>query len=569
MSSQYAPAPREVLKTPVPPENLTWAGRWLGNIVLAWLIFLAAAIGYTHWIRDDQPGLANLVLLAGSALMVLTICIYTLLQGGKSWALRWLPTLLTGLAVGAFFTFFEVSGNTGNMWPVVRPRFSLRTAPVAIEKDIKPAEVRGDDLARGLGHDFPQFLGPDRNQVLTGTRLARDWQATPPKLLWKKPVGAGWSGFAVVGTRAVTLEQRDENELVICYDLLTGEILWTHSHVGVRFYQPPGGVGPRSTPTIHNGRVYALGATGIFDCLDLRSGELKWSHNVLEDDPLSIPEWGKANSPLIVDHMVVVVGGIKALDAAGAVTGYRKTLIAYDAESGKEIWSGGEHFGSYSSPALVTLNGERQIAVVNQDWIDGFDLKTGEVLWSMEWPGPTNSFANTAQVFAVDEQRLFVSKEYGTGGMLFNVIRDEAGKWTATKETVNGKTAWAKPVLKTKVNNVSRSGDYLYGFDGELLECVELETGRIRWKQRGNFGSGQLLLVENLLLVQTEDGALLLVAADPKKFQEIARVQALDGTPCWNPPAFAPPYLLVRNEQEAACYELPLEAAANAATQTD
>lgn len=564
MPSRYA-SPSQILKTPVPAENLTWAGRGLGNIVLVWLIFLAGAIGVTHWLRDDYPFYANLVLLVGGALIVLTICLYTLFQGGKSWALRFLPTLAVIAAVGTFFWFNKLVGNTGNMWPVFESRFANREQPMALAADLKPANVNDDDFSSGLGRDYPQFLGPDRNQVITGVQLSRDWKTTPPKLIWKKPIGAGWSGFAVVGSRAVTLEQREQNEMIACYDLKTGEILWTHTHTGVRFFQLPGGLGPRSTPTIHNGRVYTLGATGIFDCLDLRTGELKWSHDTLEGNPLSIPEWGKANSPLIVDDLVVTSGGIRVPASGDNPETFRKTLIAYDAATGEERWSGGEHFCSYSSPTLVTLDGVRQIAVANQDWIDGFDPLTGKLLWSISWPGPTGSTANTSQVFGIDDQRLFVSKEYGTGAMLFNVTRDAAGKWTTSKEKVNDKAAWAKSVLKTKVSNVSRLEDYLFGFDGELLECVELETGKPLWRQRGKFGSGQLLLVGDLLLVQTENGEVLLVAANPKKFQELGRFQAIDGSPCWNPPAFASPYLLIRNNQEAACYELPLEPPAAAA----
>jgi outer membrane protein assembly factor BamB len=202
----------------------------------------------------------------------------------------------------------------------------------------------------------------------------------------------------------------------------------------------------------------------------------------------------------------------------------------------------------------------RQILIVNQDAVAGHDATTGFLLWRFPWPGKTDSNANIAQAFGVDKSRVFVSKSYGTGAALFNVTHDGVGNWGTKSEPLNGKNAWAKPVLKTKLNNLSRFNNLLFGLDEEILSCVDLETGQKYWKDRkAGAGQGQILLVGDLLLVQTEDGQLLLVEATSEKYKELGRIKAIDGQPCWNPPAFAPPYFLIRNHREVACFELPLE----------
>jgi outer membrane protein assembly factor BamB len=157
--------------------------------------------------------------------------------------------------------------------------------------------------------DSPQFLGPNRNGFIHGVKLNRDWTSTPPKELWRQPVGAGWSAFAVVGDRAYTQEQRGESECVTCYDLPSGRLLWTHSNAA-HFNQWQGGDGPRATPTLDKGLAFAMGATGVLDCLDAVTGKRLWSRNVLGENKLTNLIWGVSVSPLVFDDTVVVTGGL-------------------------------------------------------------------------------------------------------------------------------------------------------------------------------------------------------------------------------------------------------------------
>jgi outer membrane protein assembly factor BamB len=242
---------------------------------------------------------------------------------------------------------------------------------------------------------FPQFLGPDRSGVLTGIPLHRDWTLSPPKTLWRQPIGLGWSAFAVAGQHAVTQEQRREDELIVCYELQTGRALWAHTN-HVRFSEALGGDGPRATPTIHLGRVYAVGASGILDCLEEATGRLIWSRDVLRENHLSNLTWGKSCSPLLTQDLVVVTGGEQR----------EKTLLAYDAATGKPVWQAGRDRASYCSPQRASVCGQEQILMVNAHSVTGHDPRTGGILWEYPWPG---EFAKATQPLVVDTYRVFIA----------------------------------------------------------------------------------------------------------------------------------------------------------------
>jgi outer membrane protein assembly factor BamB len=308
-------------------------------------------------------------------------------------------------------------------------------------------------------------------------------------------------------------------------------------------------VGPRSTPTISGGKVYALGATGVLRCLDGSTGSLVWSHDLLADygvkpgdDEKSIA-WGRAASPLIVDQTVVVPAG-------GPRGGPHVSLVAYDKETGEKIWEGGHEQVSYSSPSLATIDGTIQIIIVNESSITGHVPATGAVLWRFEWPGTSNMDASTSQAVPIGEGQFFVSKGYNGGATIFQLQR-EGETWSATE-------LWKNPrLMKTKFTNVAVKDGFVYGLSDGILECIDLAGRKRAWKQ-GRYGHGQLLRIGDLLLVVSEIGELILVEANPREHVELGRFQALDGQ-TWNNPALAGGHLLVRNAEEAACYELPLD----------
>jgi outer membrane protein assembly factor BamB len=250
--------------------------------------------------------------------------------------------------------------------------------------------------------------------------------------------------------------------------------------------------------------------------------------------------WGRSNSPLVVDNLVIV--------PAGGVLGAAKSLVAYDADTGKVVWEGGERQVSYSSASLFTLSGVRQLVIVNEDTVTGNDIKTGKELWSHPWPGRSNGPASTSQTHVIGPDRLLLSKGYGIGAELIEV-KLVGGTWQVESLEKNSR------VLKTKHTNVTVIGEHAYGLSDGVLECVEIATLEPKWK-KGRYGHGQVLGVGDKILVLGEKGELALIAADPEEFRELGKIQALEGQ-TWNNLCLTGKLLLVRNAEEAACYELP------------
>lgn len=383
--------------------------------------------------------------------------------------------------------------------------------------------------------DFPQFLGPNRTGMITNAPLARDWVQSPPKCLWRQPIGLGWSGFSVSGRQAITQEQRGEDEMIVSYELQSGNVLWAHTN-RVRFSEMLGGDGPRATPTISHGRVYAMGGSGILDCLEKSTGRLIWSRDVLGENHLTSITWGKSCSPLLVGEVVLVTGGEER----------EKTLLAYEAASGNPAWNAGRDRASYSSPMLVSLAGREQIVLVNGRSVTGHELPSGKILWEYPWPA---EYAKVTQPLLIDTNHLFIAAGYGVGCVMLQIDASPTGEWTATP-------LWKNRNIKPKFTNLVKKGEHVYGLDDGVLVCVDLRNGERAWKQ-GRYGHGQILLVNDLLLVQAENGEVVMLDINPTAPQELTRFKALKGK-TWNNPVLVHDLLLVRNDQEAACYQVPL-----------
>jgi outer membrane protein assembly factor BamB len=513
-------------------------------VVLLW----ALLNGVCQSIEWNDGAIPYLILVSSSVLAVIALAIWPMTNRRLAPLLRFGPSAIVVLAIALFFTFFKMS-HDGAMRIIIAYRFAPGDERLALEEDIK-AVAAGIAAPIVSPRDFPQFLGPNRDGYIRGIQLDRDWKTSPPKLLWRKPVGVGWSGFAAIGPWAVTQEQRGENEMVTCYDVATGELRWSHSN-NVRFTSTLGNDGPRATPTIHDGKVYALGATGILDCIDFVTGKHFWTHDIVEESGAEVDNWGKSGSPLVVDDKVIV--------SAGGPDG--KSLVAYHKDTGERIWSGGDDRSAYASPTLMTLHGVTQVVIVNEDWIVGHDLASGAVLWKHPWPGKSDANASNSQPHHVGGPEpsgtIFVSKGYGVGAQVFEAVRTEDGGWE-TEVPVWGEGSNGRRVLKTKLSNVSIRDDFAYGLDDGILQCVNLFTMEESWKQ-GRFGHGQQLLVEDLLLVMAENtGKLALVEATPERFNKIAEFTALGRRKAWNNLCLVGNRLIVRNDEEAACYELPI-----------
>jgi outer membrane protein assembly factor BamB len=315
---------------------------------------------------------------------------------------------------------------------------------------------------------------------------------------------------------------------------VTGRPVWAYTYPA-RFFQWQGGEGPRATPTIDGDRVYAYGATGVLTCLDLATGTKVWSRDVLGENHLENLVWGVSASPLVFEGKVVVTGG----ETVGP------TLFAYDCMSGQPLWKSGTEKASYSSPILATLAGRKVIVSVNAINVTVHDAANGEQLLSVHWT--EEKWPKAAQPVILPNDQVFVSAGYGMGAMLFEVKAGDDGKLAAT-------TLWKSLRMKTQFNSAAFRDGYLYGLDDGMMACIDAATGNRKWKD-GHYGSGQTLLVDDLAIIQSEPGTVILTTARPERFQELGRIAALSSK-TWNQPTLAGKYLLLRNDHEAVCYEL-------------
>lgn len=395
------------------------------------------------------------------------------------------------------------------------------------------------DLGRTTEFDSPAFRGRDRTGAARAVRFARDW-SEPPRQLWRHPVGLGWSSFAVVGDFCVTQEQREQYETVVCYELRTGREVWTHADEA-SFDEITSGKGPRATPTIHNNHVFTLGATGILNCLNGADGRRVWSTNILDDNDAENALFGMSGSPLVTNGLVVVNPG----GAAGS-------LVAYDEQTGDRVWSGGSADASYSSPQYADFPGRPQILNFNADGISGHDAESGAVLWRHPWvslPSERNNVCQPVALSGNDDRpnAVFVSSGYGVGCAVLELI--DSGEGFEVRER------WRNRNLRAKFSSVVRRGGHVYGLDATVLTCLDLETGEPCWKG-GRYGYGQLVLADDVIFVQAESGDVALVDASPEEYRELASFPALDHR-TWNHPVVSGDVVLVRNDREAACYQLP------------
>jgi outer membrane protein assembly factor BamB len=394
----------------------------------------------------------------------------------------------------------------------------------------KPAALPAAPAESKTGADWPGFRGPNRNGIVVGVRIGTDWHASAPVELWRRPIGPGWSSFAVRGDLLYTQEQRGAEEVVACYKASTGEPVWKHRDAA-RFWESNAGAGPRATPTLSKGRVYTLGGTGIVNVLDVINGAVVWSRNAASDTGAKVPIWGFAGSPLVVGDVVIVA-------ASGA-------LVGYDLATGNPRWLGPKGDEGYSSPQLLTIDGVPQVLLLSGSGLTSVAPADGKVLWEHAWKGyPIVQPAQTAD----GDVLISVSDSSGTRRI---AVAHGLGGWTVQER-------WTSIGLKPYFNDFVVHKGHAFGFDGSILACIDLQEGRRKWKG-GRYGNGQLVLLpdQDLLLVLSEEGELALVRATPDQFTELARFPALEGK-TWNHPVLVGDLLLARNGVQMAAFRLPV-----------
>ena len=509
---------------------------------LSLVVWAAASRGLSSGLR--RASMFGAILLGSLAFTLVRTGGIT--GGGKlDWHWRWTPTPEERLLAQAAPE--PVAPASALATPVVEPPERQTTAPApnasptltpvpaAAGITAEPAKQAGvrTEVAESLPAEWPGFRGPDRDSVIHGTRIAADWTKSPPVQLWRRKIGPGWSSFAVRGDLVYTQEQRGEEETVSCYKLKSGEPVWRHKD-GVRFTEPEGGAGPRGTPTLGNGRVYTLGATAILNALDAANGAVIWSRNAATDTGAKVPHWGIASSPLLVGDLLVVA-------ASGR-------LAAYEAATGKPRWFAQTGGGGYSSPHLMTIGGVAQVLLSSGSGVTSVAPADGKQLWQYALDGGSR-IVQPARAAEGDLLMTVGGEGMGGEGVRRIAVASGPGGWTAEER-------WTSRALKPNFSDFVVHKGHAFGFDGNILACIDLADGSRKWKG-GRYGSGQpvLLADENLLLVLSEEGELALVNATPDQFSEVARFPAITGK-TWNHPALVGDVLLVRNGEEMAAFRL-------------
>ena len=516
---------------------------WIYGAPLAMFVMLLGLISLRRWSPFPRFGLVSLLLIAGwSSFLVARLDGFD----GSYWPefrWRWTATpeerLLASGPWSGSGPQVSIRSDQQAMTNAVReePVGGAHVEVESTQQDATATAVDAGPLVAEPG-DWIGFRGPLRDSRVREPQFLTDWSTAPPRELWRITVGPAWSAFTQVGTRLYTQEQRGSVEIVACYDAETGKLLWTREDT-TRFSDMVAGPGPRATPTFAEGRLYTLGARAWLNCLDARDGRLLWQRDLMSEVGARLPVWGFSGSPLILQgHVIVYAGGN---DPHG--------LVAYDALTGEPKWQVPAQGMNFSSAQAVTIDGVEQALFTMEQGLVGLEPSTGRILWQIKpegWNAPP-----MVQPQAIGEHSILVALGDGVGIARVEVEREET-TWKVAQ-------AWSSRGLKPAFNDFVYHQGFIYGFDQHILSCLEGATGQRKWKQ-GRYGFGQLLLLESsqALLVLSESGDVAVVASDPTAYRELARFTAIRGK-TWNHPIVFHDRLVVRNGEEATCFQLPVQ----------
>jgi len=386
--------------------------------------------------------------------------------------------------------------------------------------------------------DWPQILGPLRNGAAAADeRLADAWPATGPRQVWKRDVGAGVAGVAVVGSRAFLFHRVGDREVLEAVEATTGETLWRDDHATSFVPQVGGSDGPLCAPVVHDGKVVVFGAQGVLACVEAASGRRLWERRTHRDYDAQEGYFGAGSTPLVVaDRVIVNVGGRKG-DAG---------IVAFDLATGEALWTATREGASYSAPVAVNAGGVEQVLMVTRLSCLLLDPADGSVRWTFPFGqrGPT---VNAASPVLLGDAEFLVTASYGIGSVCAAFdARGVTPRWQGTDALAS---QYATPVL------VAGS---LYALDGRddvppaSLACLDPATGKVRWREEG-FGYGTLLVADGKIILAKTDGEVLLVRPDATRFDVLARARPFAGDVRGGPlralPALANGRLYLRNDR--------------------
>ncbi len=391
--------------------------------------------------------------------------------------------------------------------------------------------VTGVALAQPANNaNWPQWRGPNRDGVSKETGLLKQWPAEGPPLVWKAAgAGNGYSSFSIANGKLITMGLRGDREFVVAFDVATGKQAWATSHGSA--FRNDRGDGPRGTPTVDGDRVYALGGSGDLSALDVRTGKVVWTKNILKEFGGENITWGISESPLVVGNKLLVNPG-----------GPGASIVALNKSDGSLIWKSQSDRAGYSSAIPVEANGATQVVFFTHQRAVGLDLKDGKFLW--EYARPANRTANAATPIARGN-RVFISSDYGTGGGVVEIKPD------GTAQEV-----WFTRDVRNHHSSSVLVGDHLYGFSSSILMAVKFDTGEIAWRDR-SVGKGSLVYADGRLYCFSERGVMGLVEATPTGYVERGRFRIEAGSlETWTHPVVAGGRLYLRDQDTIYAYDV-------------
>ena len=425
------------------------------------------------------------------------------------------------------------------------PSLPLRSLVFTVA--LLPWALTAAPVATAPGLDWPTYRGPNGDGI-TKAKLGKAWDSAGPKQVWKVETTKGFSSLAASGGVAATLVTRDfegsATEHCVALDAATGKELWA-APLKLAKYNGGGndgtrdnkdGDGPRSTPTISEGKVYVYGSNLDLYCLDGKTGKPLWSKDVTGEYKGKNITWSNATSPIIEGDLVIVGGGGK-----GAA------FLAFNKETGELKWKEGDDTITHATPTVTTFLGERQIIFFMKSGLTAIS-PGGKILWQQEYKFNVSTAASPV----VFENIVYCSAGYGVGSAAFEVKKTGSKYETTELWRVEGdgmNNHWSTPVAHN---------GYLYGMfsfkkygDGPV-KCVDIRTGKEMWSKEG-FGPGNIILANDQLLALSDKGELVMIALKPDAYTELARADVLDGK-CWSTPTLSGGFIFARSTKEAACF---------------
>jgi outer membrane protein assembly factor BamB len=383
-----------------------------------------------------------------------------------------------------------------------------------------------------LAEDWPCWRGPRRDGIARETGLLKKWPQSGPRQLWRAELSGGFSSVAVADGRVFTQTKQKNQEAVVCLDAATGKDIWRYhydcDYGAFRTFtgggRPQARTGPRATPTVEDGRVYTLGATGILLCLEAKTGKRIWQQDLLKIAGMDVPTHGYCGSPLVLgDRIYLNPGGSKG-----------KSIAALDKKDGTVVWQALDDPVGYACPVWAEVGSSSQVIFFTGAGVVGVDPKDGRLLWRFPWK--TRPPLHIATPIYADG-KVFVSSNYGSGGAVFRLT-----------DKGEPETVWKSLAMQNHFSTSVLFEGYLYGVSEGRLRCVEFQTGTVQWGRDG-LGRGSLALADGHLIALGEYGELILARAMPAEYAEVSRCQVFDkATLTWTAPVVSGGRLFVRSE---------------------